>query len=216
MRHSSRLVGRKNDKGWSGAIPLHPRSALEPTTIRKNVVNLAFAPPSTKERLLNARLRTVWAIAIAVSVVAIGCGNDDESSSASGSGTGESSSLTKAEFVKKANAACTEEREGGFERIAAYTEKHRSEGLPEALLAAKALKVTLLSMIGGELDALRQLEAPLGDEKEVEAMLTTIQAELEKAKEVKLRPELPPEAIEDKFPKANKLIRSYGLTSCIK
>lgn len=165
---------------------------------------------------MNIRLSPTLVAAFAIAVIAAGCGGADDSTSASESMSADSSSQTKAEFIKQANAACNKAREGGLEDVAAYTEKHRSPGVPEAVVAAKGLKLTLLSIIEEETKALRGLTPPPGDEEEIEAMLADIQRDFEKAKKVKAKADLHPEEIEDKFLDVDKQIRAYGLSSCVK
>jgi hypothetical protein len=155
---------------------------------------------------------TVLAIAMAFAVFASGCGGDDSTSASAAGESDGSSSLSKAEFIKRAAAACASERENSFEQIATYSEKHRSDGLPEAVLAKRAVRATLLSIIAAELDDLQKLEAPAGDEQEVEAMLAAQQAALNEAKANKRKLE----DVEDYFTDADKELQAYGLDECTK
>lgn len=158
-------------------------------------------------------MTVVLAIAMAFAVFVSACGGNDDSTSASAAGESDgNSSLSKAEYIKRAAAACASERENSFAQIAAYTEKHRSDGLSEAVLAKKAVKAVLLSIIAAELDDLRKLGAPAGDEQKVEAMLAAEQAALDEAKANKKKLE----DVEDYFVQADMELKAYGLDECTK
>jgi hypothetical protein len=159
---------------------------------------------------VNAWLTTTLAAAMAVAVIAMGCGSDEDSGSAS---AGDSSSLSKAEFVKQANAACLKPRETALQEVAAYSQKHRSEGLSDTLLGRKAIKVVLLKTFEEEIAALRALGAPEGDEEEIDAMLAATQSALDEAKEL---PKTSSKEVESYFGDADKKLRQYGLTGCTK
>jgi hypothetical protein len=161
---------------------------------------------------LKALLATMLVAAIAIAAIVSGCGSDDDSTSSSAAS--DSSSLSKAEFVKQANAACLGEREDSLEELATYQQRHRSEGLPEAVLAENAFKAVTLSTIEAEIAALRALGLPTGDDGGVEAILALLQADLDKA--TKLRAKLSSDEVEGYFVNANKKLRGYGLSSCTK
>lgn len=162
---------------------------------------------------MNARWMTILAVVVAMTVVLSACGGGEDSTSASAAGESDGSSPpSKAEFVKQAAAACASERENSFEQIAAYTEKHGSEGLSQAALSRKAIRSVLLSVIAAELNDLQELGAPAGDEQELEAMLAAEQAALDEAKANKRKLE----DVEDYFAKADKELQAYGLEECTK
>ena len=162
---------------------------------------------------MNGGLKTTAVAVIAIAVFALGCGGSDDSSSASDSGEDASGSSSKAVFVKQGNAACLKQRQNAFGQIAAYEEKHRSEGLPEAALRRKAFKVVILATIEDELAALRNLEVPAGDEEEIEAILGAEQ----EAFDVASGPETNSyREINSKFRPADEMLRDYGLSDCAK
>jgi hypothetical protein len=160
---------------------------------------------------VNARLKAVLGVAIATAAMAMaaGCGSSGDSSSAQG----DTSSLSKAAFIKQANAACLKERSDTLEKAVAYAKSHRSEGLPQAALTRKAIKTVEVAAITRELADLRELPPPAADKKEVEAILAEQQAGLEDAKR-HLR-DLSRD-MEASFIKPDKRLRAYGLTKCSK
>lgn len=170
---------------------------------------------------MDIRVRTLIAVAIAITAVAIGCGSDSSSEENSGGPAAAAQaedaagdSLGKAEFVSEANASCKEEREKALDRATAYVEEHRSDGLPEAVLNERSIKAGLLGSYKAEMDALRALGAPDGDEEQIEEILATFETDLEKAKKVK--PKDLPEDFEKQFGASDALLRSYGLADCAK
>jgi hypothetical protein len=160
---------------------------------------------------VGAGLKTTLAAAMAIAalVMMMGCGGGEESSSA---GDG-SPTLSKAAFIKRAGIVCYRARKGAFERVAAYSNKHRSEGLPEAVLTKKAIRAGLISTFDAELAALRKLGAPDGEGEEVEAILASLQTSLDEAKEWKKKSF---DEVEDYFVDADKKLQDYGLTRCKK
>lgn len=163
----------------------------------------------------------------AIAVLAMGCGSSDDSqsatdsvggSTASGEGAGmprqeiATSSLSRDEFVKQANRACSQARAGSLEEVAAYEKSHRSEGLPQAVLSENAIKTVTLSITETEIDALRRLGAPEGDEEEIKAIITALEKSSSEAK----NPAVGYREVSDKFADVNKKLQAYGLARCTK
>ena len=172
---------------------------------------------------MSSRLAASLAVLGAITMIGMGCGGGDDSSSTSGSTATESSTVAssgdKAEFIKAAEALCLKKRQGSFERIAAYEKKHGSEGLPPAVLGQKAIRAVVLATIDEEIDGLRALEPPAGEEEEVEALLASLQKTLEKARSrtKKLAVQQAPAAlISAVFHAADKELKAYGLLACAK
>lgn len=149
---------------------------------------------------------------IATAVIAMGCGNEGDSSSVS---TGTAS--PKAAFIEKAGAVCHAARKNAFQRVAAYQERHRSEGLSEAVLSRRATRAVTLSTYEGEIAALRELRAPPGDQSEVEGILDAEAEALEEARKVpKVTGTDLTQASEmsARFRDAGRALRNYGVTGC--
>lgn len=189
---------------------------------------------------MKARLTMLLAIAIAVAGITAGCGSgsDDGSSSDGSPGTtsegqsGDSSegqseggsdasggtdgggSIDKATFVKKASAACQQQRQGALERVAAYQAKHRGEGRSEAELTEDALKAVVLSTVAAEVAALRKLEPPSGEEREFEAVLAAVERDLEQAQ--KSSANSSSDEVEGSFGASSKKLGQFGIPSCAK
>lgn len=160
---------------------------------------------------MNGRLTTILTATAAAAMIAVGCGSDDDATS--GSAEGDSSSLSKETFVKRASAACSRPRESSLERVAAYQAQHRPDGLPKAELNRRAFRAGLLLTIEAEVAALRKLGAPAGDEEEIEAIITALQAALGEAKEGNRKSF---DQVEDYFAGTDKMLQEYGLTGCMK
>lgn len=158
---------------------------------------------------MNARLKTTLVAAFVTAVVAVGCG--DGGDSADDAGSAEADSSGKAVFVKQANAACSQAWEEVLGKATAYVDRHRSGGLPEEVLNARALKAAVLTMIDTEIDAIRALDPPEGDEQQQKAMLATLEAGYDKAKAQ--RAKLTLSELGDSL-KADKRLQSYGLSQC--
>jgi len=149
-------------------------------------------------------------IVIIAVVNGIGCGT--------GSGTSSSnlqtSALTKAQFVKRANAICTE----GLEQIpldlSTYLGKHASDpGRSEGVVEAEAVKKTVLPKVKTKMEEIRALGSPSGDEEQVEAFLTSMQEAVESLESRKRLRSLA-EDLGQAFVQESNLAREYGVSSC--
>ncbi|HMJ72195.1 MAG TPA: hypothetical protein VK471_02395 [Solirubrobacterales bacterium] len=160
---------------------------------------------------------TLLAAAIAIAAIVVGCGGGGDSSSSSGgesdgSGSIKTSLLSKPVFIKKASEACRKKRTGLIQRIIEYQASHEVKGAPEGALIAKAIKAVQIPTVESEMEAIRALGAPSGDEAEIEAILAAHQAaidELRKAKQINDY-----EEVEKYFADATKKLEAYGFKAC--
>lgn len=155
-------------------------------------------------------------VSVAVVLPIAGCGGGSDGASASGDGpTITTSSLGKEEFIKRASKACQDLREDIFEKAAAYLSKHTPEKpsrAQETAVFADMVRAVLLPIIREEIEAIRELGAPAGDEDEIETMLTTEQEEVDSL--AKLKHAVSRFQFERYFVKAAKLFEEYGLSEC--
>ncbi|HEU5063122.1 MAG TPA: hypothetical protein VFT79_08240 [Solirubrobacterales bacterium] len=144
-------------------------------------------------------LRLVASGLIGLLVLLGGCGGGDETTS-----------LTKAEFVKVANAVCKRHNEQREQKIAAAVAGFDQK--TEELSAAE--KEDLILEISAPYEKataeLKALDAPEGDQEKIGSIIKAME---EASQEVK---ENPKAAITttSMYDKANKLIDDYGLTDC--
>ncbi len=127
---------------------------------------------------------------------AAGCGSSDS--------TDTTTAITKAAFVAKANAICTK----GNKAQNAAGEK-LGQNPSQAQFTAYA-KDTAIPNIQGQIDSVRALGAPAGDEATVSHMLDLAQADLNK---IKADPTLL-QGNSDQFADFAKIAHPYGLTAC--
>jgi uncharacterized protein with von Willebrand factor type A (vWA) domain len=139
---------------------------------------------------------------LAVGLVVTGCGGGGDSSTVT---------ITKAEFVKKADAACKK----GEERIQTdfrnYLKEHEELTEPTEEQFSKLVDVVLTANVEQELDEIRALGIPSGDDDQVEAFLEAREEGLEKAE---AEPKAVVQGSESPFTKASKLAKEYGLKAC--
>jgi hypothetical protein len=147
---------------------------------------------------LTARLTLLLVGALAIAALVAGCGGGNDSSSST---TVATSSLSKAQFVKKANAIC----EQGRTKFVNYLSKEVA--LPEAIVDVVA---PTLEEVTSEI---RELGAPKGGESQVEAFLASMQRGTEemvaKRETAKVLSD-----IEPPFEESAKLAAKYGLDHC--
>jgi hypothetical protein len=144
-------------------------------------------------------MRVVMLVAIvALLPVAAGCGSSKKSTA-----------LSKAEFLKRGNAIC---RRGNQEiNRAAQKIFPNSHARPNQADEKKFATNTLIPSVQGQIDGIKALGAPKGDESKVKAIVTSAQTALEKGKK---NPLLLTSNKQDPFANTNKLAKAYGLTVC--
>lgn len=175
---------------------------------------------------------------LAATAIAAGCGGDDDSTTAgngnataeagsgsetaandgaSGEGDGGAaapvgtSNLTKAQYVKRVNALCKRNEKKQSEAVLAYREEN-----PETLEEGGggfegSLQEVYLPMKEEELEELRAIGAPVGDEDKVEAFLTAFEDFVRAAKDLEGAPS---GAVNRLAIRAGKLAVNYGLREC--
>jgi hypothetical protein len=152
--------------------------------------------------------------ALAIAVIA-GCGGGSDSSSTSGestsSGDGGGSSISKAEFIKKADAICAKGSETANEEAEEFAEDNNVDTenpTPEQL--EEVVSDVVAPNIQIEAEEIAALGAPQGDEAEVEAIVNSVE---EAVSALEGDPSKVGEG-ESPLAEATKLAKSYGLKNC--
>lgn len=161
------------------------------------------------------RLRTSWLVALALTaVVAVGCGDDDEETTTAATGaetTTEANGepLSKEEFIAQADQICAE----GDAEIDQAAGETFAGGEPTPEEQEAFVTDTVLPNIQGQIDGLRALTPPEGDEEEVAEILDAAQTAIDESEE---DPSLigPGGGGSDPFEEASKLASDYGLEDC--
>jgi ethanolamine utilization protein EutP (predicted NTPase) len=157
---------------------------------------------------LEARLTILLIAGIAIVAALAGCGGGDDSG---GTESVTTSSLSKAQFIKKASAACRQERRGLVAEASAYLGKHSSDG-PRPVVIADMGKAVMAPTVEAEVAAVRKLGAPAGDEEEVEAMLAADEKGIEEVKDLKEAKSI--YQVVRHFYAASELFKAYGFSAC--
>lgn len=152
---------------------------------------------------MKTKLSLIAAAALATGLIAAGCGGDDDESSDSGT---EATTLTKAEFITEADAICAQ---GNQEIDQAFQTLSKD---PSQAQFDEVVTVTVIPSIQGQIDDIRALGAPEGDEDQISAALDSAQEATDKVEE---DPSIlnDPQG-EDPYTEAEKLLREYGITKC--
>jgi ABC-type lipoprotein release transport system permease subunit len=132
---------------------------------------------------------------LAVGVIAAGCGSGDDDSS--------TSSLTKSEWIAKADAIC---QQGNQENEEAAQQQFGNQK-PTAADVQQFATGTALPNTQTQVDKIRALGAPSGDEDAVNHILDTVQADIDKAKAAG-------DIENSTFADGNALAKQYGLKVC--
>jgi hypothetical protein len=142
---------------------------------------------------------------MSVGLVFAACGSNNNNTS--------TTALTKAEFLKKGNAICKK----GNQQInqaskTAFLSKGKPSGPPPKSAQVKFATDSLIPTIQGEIDGVKALGAPAGDEAQVKAITDSAQSALDKGKADPTL--LLQSGKKNPFAKSNKLANAYGLTVC--
>jgi hypothetical protein len=149
---------------------------------------------------LNRFLALIVAVG-AFALIVAGCGSSDDDST-----TDSTASLTKAEFVKQGNAICDA---GNKEINAGFNEFLPKGKEPSKAVLDEAIETVLIPSVTKQVEEIRALGAPEGEEEAVEDFLAGAEEELEKGEE-----EPASLATDASFDKTNQEGKAIGLTSC--
>ncbi|HEX7244820.1 MAG TPA: hypothetical protein VF245_04550 [Solirubrobacterales bacterium] len=141
---------------------------------------------------------------LAAAVVMVGCGGGDSDTAVA------ESSISKPEYVKKAEAICKEGSEELEADFAAFV-RQVGNAKPSDALYTKLFEEVVEPNLSAELEALRELDAPEGDAGKVEEVLAAREESIAVA-------EGEPKAIiqdtEKVFGNSSKTAKAYGLKAC--
>ncbi len=122
-----------------------------------------------------------------------------------GSGGGEDS-LTKADFIRKANAICSKWQQARGNRYSAAASKYRPLNSKENKENAI---IFVLSPYEAAIDDLGELSPPSGEEAKVETLVDAMEEAMAQVKKDPLAATQKPV-----FKDSNKLVETYGLDEC--
>jgi len=161
-------------------------------------------------------IRRFYAVAIVFPVLlllAAGCGGSD-SGSATGAAIGQevtvtSGSLSKAEFIKRADKICEDSR-SEFSKAFNDFAKTNKPGADLAGWVDEVAHKFFLPTYEEEIEQISALGAPSGDEEEIESFLNALQTRLDAIDQspTELSKTITP------LKKPEELAKAYGLTGC--
>jgi hypothetical protein len=157
---------------------------------------------------------------LAVALILVGCGGGGSDStttssdSTTSSGDSSTASLSKAEFIKKADAICAAGGKRTQSEYAAYVEEKKLSAKKEPTPAqfAEVSEKIQVPAFKRQAEEIRALGAPPGEEDQVTALVDAIDAGIEKVEEADPRKAL--ESSSSMFVEADKLAIAYGLKVC--
>ncbi len=161
-----------------------------------------------KGGVLNTRGLFVVAATIAALLFAIGCGSSSDAEVAVQTG-----SLSKAEFIEKADAICQTTRDEFLTKYTAFFKAHKSDfgnKQKEKALLGEMVETLLTAHVEGKIDQISKLGAPDDFAPEATAFLDALQTRLGEVREnpVELT------ATSDPFIKAEEAARKAGMDGC--
>jgi hypothetical protein len=147
---------------------------------------------------------------MAVTIGASGCGGGSDGGEIS------TSSLSKAEFIKRADAICAKGQQQVERNFGAYAKKtnlnvQQVTKNPTKQQVDGLVHSVLLPAIKQEVTQIRALGAPRGDEDKIEAMLAAVEEGIETAEDL---PRTVLEKTDVAFGVSSRLAKEYGLVAC--
>ena len=152
---------------------------------------------------MSVRLIALLCVALAIVVAVAGCGGGGDTTAAS---------ISKAEFINEADAICKEGAKRAQSEFAAFAEESKiSEGneLTTAQWEEVGTKV-LVPALKQQVEEVRQLGSPAGDEAQIEAFLDGVDGAIEKLEENPKIAKSPSKLLTD----AHQAIAGYGFKVC--
>lgn len=146
---------------------------------------------------------TLLSAALAVVLAIPGCGDSQDGTTTVG--------VTKAAFIKRADAICAKsynQRRSGF---LSFVQNARDEPFSDIREIRRFADTVLIPTRQQQVEELRALGAPSGDEDDVEAILEAYEEGIEKAEE---DPRAAVTSTFGVFVKATELAEEYGLENC--
>lgn len=148
----------------------------------------------------------VLVAALIVGVCVSGCGSSSNSTS-----TETTATISKAEFVAKGNAVCVKGEKEQEAEVNAFVKKHGLENKkPTKAQEAELVETVFAPNIQSQIDGVKALGAPSGEEQQVSSALELSQQTLEK---IEANPELV-FGNKDPFAAAGKQLHALGLKKC--
>lgn len=143
------------------------------------------------------------AAAISAAALASGCGSGEAD---------EPATVTKPEYLKRANAACREERSGLDERVVEFLEISGGNGKPREVLIADLAHNVLLPTVENEMEAVRALRPPKGETGRIDRLLYLEESDLTRI--VFMQRVKSIAAVKREFAESARLLTDYGLPAC--
>ena len=158
--------------------------------------------------------KLILMVALGAALLSAGCGGSDSSAESGRNGiTVEAGSLSKAQFIKQADAICQKRVQEAHEAFEAFLKRHPlnlGSGSPRQLrLMVNAVTTVIAPPLETQIAEVEDLGAPAGDEVKVSSILEATQAALRKGK-------TNPAVLigGGAFAESSALARRYGLAVC--
>lgn len=152
---------------------------------------------------MGTRLAAAGAGVLAIALIVAGCGGSDPSVS--------TSSLSKAQFIKKADAVCAQGNKRLETNFATFLQEKKNLKHPSEADFEELVGKVVVPNLKREVKELRALGAPSGDEDRVGEIITAIEEGIETAES---DPKVAASSSEAVFGVSSRLSKEYGLEVC--
>ena len=143
------------------------------------------------------------AAAMVIALVVAGCGGDGSSTAAS--------TISKEEYIAKADAICKKGTERLQKALFGLLKEQRNLAKVSEAKQEKIVTTVMVPSVSREVDELRALGVPDGDEEKVDAIVAALEEGVETAER---NPEVVTKSSDAVFGIASRIAGEYGLKAC--
>ena len=158
--------------------------------------------------MFNERLVALLIGATITALIVGGCGSGGDESESKNVTV---SSISKAQFIKKVNTICKKGNEKIHSDYLEFSHEKNDNPTPSKAEYTEFVNRVVMPNVTREIDEIRTVGAPEGDEERVEEIIVALEEGLEKTRE---NPQLALSANREIFAEAIKFAAAYGLTIC--
>jgi hypothetical protein len=156
--------------------------------------------------LIRSTLLVIAPLAVAGALA--GCGGGGEAAAGT---TVTTSSHSKAEFIKLASAICDRDRASLSPELERYMQQHGGAAKTKSEALAEAIQAIFIPKAEAQVDEIRAIGAPRGDEQQVERFLVATEEAVAAAREARSPTE---SQLGEYFKRSAALASEYGLDHC--
>lgn len=143
----------------------------------------------------------------------VGCGGSNDGSTEDEIAITTAPNLTKSRFVKQAEEICIKGTQPILPRLMDFEEENKAATKAgDVRVFGAGIKAIIPPAVQKQIDRIRALGAPPGDEEEIEAFLVALEADIDAIENGAALKS--PDQLDGKFRSSGRLASAYGIEAC--